>query len=219
MSIELGLHHNPKTQLNATTQQSIFTEEESQLRITLWGIVLVHDRGTSILLGRPYGISSSDFNTPLPTRPPGTHVSEFSEHFELSNPIAEIQADIIGSLYPPERGTGNILMQHATGIMKRMEEFKKGLPERYRYYFRGTNDWPLEKRTKLVQDITADEGLTLLKLGIARILLMRALFSSKELSYSQRHRALVDGTCHFTRFFLGVKLIHFITQLSLFHIT
>lgn len=67
------------------------------------------------------------------------------------------------------------------------------MPDKYRYYFGGTGDWPLEKKSKLVQDITENEGLTLLKIGIARILLLRALFSSKELSYSQRHKALVDG--------------------------
>lgn len=67
------------------------------------------------------------------------------------------------------------------------------MPEKYRYYFWGTTDWSLEKKNKLVQDITENEGLTLLKLGIARILLLRALFSSKELSYAQRHKALVDG--------------------------
>lgn len=67
------------------------------------------------------------------------------------------------------------------------------MPEKYKYYFSGTNDWPLDKKSQLVQGITEDEGLTLLKIGIARILLLRALFSSKELSYAQRHRALVDG--------------------------
>jgi len=44
-----------------------------------------------------------------------------------------------------------------------------------------------------VQDITDDEGLTLLKIGISRILMLRALFSSKELPYVQRHKALVDA--------------------------
>jgi len=84
-------------------------------------------------------------------------------------------------------------MRNATRIIRRMLEFRRGMPERYQYYFGGTSDWPLEKKNKLVQDITGNEGLTLLKIGIARILLLRALFSSKELSYGQRHRALVDG--------------------------
>ncbi|KAJ3495698.1 hypothetical protein NMY22_g19903 [Coprinellus aureogranulatus] len=74
-----------------------------------------------------------------------------------------------------------------------MAEFRRGLPERYRYYFNGTDDWPIEKKLELVQGITEDEGLTLLKLGIARILLLRALFSSKELPYHSRLKALVDA--------------------------
>lgn len=84
-------------------------------------------------------------------------------------------------------------MRNATRIIKRMQDFRKGLPDKYKYYFGGTNDWPLDRRSKLVMEITEDEGLTLLKVGISRILLLRALFNSKELSYSQRHKALVDG--------------------------
>jgi hypothetical protein len=184
ISIELGLHHDP------TSQGNTFTEEECQLRIRLWAIVMVHDRGTSILLGRPLAIAPSDSNTPRPSR---SKTPDFSEHFVLSSPIAEIQADIINSLYMPTRQSGDAIMRHATRIIKSFKEFKRNLPEPYRLYFGGTDDWPLEKRVKVVQDISEDQGLTLLKIGIARILLLRALFNSKELSYLQRHKALVDG--------------------------
>ncbi|KAF9007651.1 hypothetical protein BDQ17DRAFT_1351073 [Cyathus striatus] len=170
LSIELGLHHDPTTQMSPSSQvdqtadQPLFTEEECQLRIRLWGIVLIHDRGTSILLGRPLAIAP-------------THLEDFSEHFEHSHPIAEIQADIINSLYAPKRQVGDTIMRNATRIIKSMLEFRRGLPERFRYYFGGTNE----------------DGLTLLKLGISRILMLRALFSSKELSYEQRHKALIDA--------------------------
>lgn len=195
LAVELGLHHNPRTQINPSTDQKIFTEEESQLRINLWAIVLVHDRGTSILLGRPLAISPGDFDTPQPSRPRDMRASEFSEHFELSSPVAEIQGDIINSLYTPlsRRQSGPTIMSHAIRIIRRIQDFQKGLPERYHYYFTGTDGWSPEKKSQLVQQITEDEGLTLLKLGIARILLLRALFNSKELSYPQRHRALVDA--------------------------
>ncbi|KAJ7573922.1 fungal-specific transcription factor domain-containing protein [Mycena floridula] len=192
LSIELGLHHDPTTQTNTVTGASVFTEDECQLRIRLWGIVLVHDRGTSILLGRPLAISPSDANTPRPSRPKSGR-SEFSEHFELSHPVAEIQADIINSLYSPSRQSGDTIMRNATRIIKSMLEFRTGLPEKYRDYFGGTDDWTLEQKSKLVQDITEDEGLTLLKIGISRILLLRALFSLKELSYTERRKALVDA--------------------------
>jgi hypothetical protein len=84
-------------------------------------------------------------------------------------------------------------MRSATRIIRRLLEFRRGLPESYQYYFSGTDDWLLERKSKLVQEITEDQGLTLLKTGISRILLLRALFGSKELSYVRRHRALVDG--------------------------
>ncbi|KAI0749850.1 fungal-specific transcription factor domain-containing protein [Daedaleopsis nitida] len=184
LAIELGLHHDP------TSQDNVFSPEECQLRIRLWAIVLVHDRGTSIQLGRPLAIAPSDSNTPRPTRGKG---SDISEHFVLSAPVAEIQADIINSLYAPTRQTADSIMRHANRIMRSMVVFRQQLPDHYKWFFGGTDEWSVEKRTKLVADITEDEGLTLLKIGMTKVLLLRALFSSKELEYAQRHRALVDA--------------------------
>jgi len=119
--------------------------------------------------------------------------SEVSEHFELSAPIVEIQADIINSLYAPTLQTGDAIMRHAQRISRSMEQLRKGLPERYRLYFGGTEGWPLERRKQLIEGISEDTGLTLLKFGITRILLLRALFSSKELREDTRQSALIDA--------------------------
>jgi hypothetical protein len=51
----------------------------------------------------------------------------------------------------------------------------------------------MRKKEQLVVTITENEGLTLLKIGRARILMLRALFSSKDLTYEQKHQALVDA--------------------------
>jgi len=185
LGIELGLNHDPTT-------QNIFDESECQLRIRLWGIVLVHDRGTSILLGRPLAIAPNDTNTPHPMRPKSAR-PDVSVHFLFSHPIAEIQADIINSLYSPHGQSADSTVRHATRVVKSLVEFRRQLPERYKRYFGVTADWSLEEKTKLVQEITEDEGLTLLKIGIARILLLRALFSNKDLEFPQRHKALLDG--------------------------
>lgn len=185
LGIELGLNHDPTT-------QNIFDKSECQLRIRLWGIVLVHDRGTSLLLGRPLAIAPNDTNAPHPVRPKSTR-PDVSEHFLLSHPIAQIQADIIISLYTPHGQSADSIMRHATRIVKSLVEFRRQLPEKYKRYFGGTVDWSLEEKTKLVQEITEDEGLTLLKIGIAKILLLRALFSNKDLDFPQRHKALLDG--------------------------
>lgn len=142
-------------------------------------------------------------------------LNDFSEHFELSHPIAEIQADIIISLYTPNKQSPDIIMRNATRIVKSMADFRRGLPDRYKYYFNGTEDWPVEKKLELVQGITEDEGLTLLKLGIARILLLRALFSSKELPYPHRLKALVDGKFYPT----VILLVHWLMiACSYYHI-
>ncbi|KAH9014530.1 hypothetical protein EDB84DRAFT_823821 [Lactarius hengduanensis] len=110
LGIELGLNHDPTT-------QTIFDESECQLRIRLWGIVLVHDHGTSLL--RPLAIAPYGSNTPHPVRPKSTR-PDLSEHFLLSYPIAEIQADIINSLYSPHGQSGNAIVRHATRIVKSM---------------------------------------------------------------------------------------------------
>lgn len=186
LAVELGLNHDP-------TQQGIFTKEECELRIRLWGIVMVHDRGTSLLLGRPLGIAPYDSNTPRPSKPRGGQLSDCSEHFVLSLPIAEIQADIINSLYTPSSLSADTIMRHASRIVKGIVEFKRQLPDKYQRYFKGSKDLPLDQRSKLVNEITEDEGLTLLKLGISRILLLRVLFNSETLVMPHRQRALLDG--------------------------
>jgi hypothetical protein len=219
LAIELGLHHDPTTQMmpdpNASEEADkkeipTFTPLECILRIRLWSIVLVHDRGTSILLGRPLAISPSDANTPRPSQPrigdpalivpPGSNVKpltiadlEVSEHFELSAPIAEIQADIIISLYSPTRQSGETLLRNASRIIKSINLFRRSLPPSYKNYFTGTASWPLSRRHDLLSNLTESMGLTLLKLAISRILLLRALFSSKELGYVERRKALVDA--------------------------
>lgn len=203
LSVELGLHHDPTTQVDLESNQPLFTEEESQQRIRLWAIVLIHDRGTSILLGRPLAIAPSDSNTPQPLRSRNVRFAEFSEHFEVSQPVADIQADIIISLYAPTRQGSETIWRNATRIIKRMSEFRRNLPEKYHHYFTGTHDWSLEKKVQLVVNISEDVGLTLLKIGIARILLLRALFNSKDLSYPQKHKALVDGTYYQFAFYIN----------------
>lgn len=194
--MELGLHHDPTTFQTEDPQNPgqplppVFSEEECQLRIRLWGIIVLHDRGTSILLGRPLAIAPYDSNTPRPSAGKGDGVSE---HFILSSPIVEIQADIINSLYAPTRQSADSIVRHASRIMKSIQSFIRQLPEAYRDYFQGTSGWDLNRRKNLVESITEDQGLTLLKIGISRILLLRALFSSKELAYASRQRALMDG--------------------------
>lgn len=154
---------------------------------------MVHDRGTSLLLGRPLGIAPYDSNTPHPTRPKNGLLSDCSEHFELSHPIAEMQADIINSLYTPTSQSADTIMRHATRIVKSMVEFTRQLPEKYQKYFKGSEHLHVDQRSKLIEEITENEGLTLLKIGISRILLLRVLFNAEALVMPQRQKALLDG--------------------------
>ena len=58
-----------------------------------------------------------------------------SEHFLLSHPIAQIQADIINSLYSPHGQSADSIIRHATRIVKSMIEFRRQPPERYKAVF------------------------------------------------------------------------------------
>jgi hypothetical protein len=182
LAVELGLHHDP------FVQRKTFEADEGELRVRLWAIVMMHDRGTSLLLGRPLAIAPADSNTPHPKS-----TSEFSEHFGCSSPVADIQADIINSLYGPIKLSPDTTWKHATRIIKAISDCQAALPPHYQRYYSGTAHWTDEERRQLVADITEDQGLTMLKIGIARILLLRALFSYKELNFERRSKALDDG--------------------------
>ncbi|KAF8515390.1 fungal-specific transcription factor domain-containing protein [Hysterangium stoloniferum] len=184
LAVELGLHHDP------FVQRKTFTPEERELRVRLWAIAMVHDRGTSLLLGRPLAIAPAYSNTPHPKQ---STSSDFSEHFAYSSPIADIQGDIVVSLYGPNKQTPDAIWKHATRIIKSINDFQLSLPPHYQRYFSGTGHWSDEERRQLVADITESQGLTMLKIGIARILLLRALFSAKELSFERRSKALDDA--------------------------
>lgn len=192
LSVELGLHHDPSEQGNT------FTPGECEVRNRLWWTVLIHDRGTSVLLGRPLAIADADFNAPAPKRvcdafgPSGL----FSEHFEHSPQLASIQGDIINALYRPgnHKLTADQIVRHASRITKGLREFSRGaLNSSYRPFFEGTDNWTNDQRIALVCQMTEDQGLTYLKYGIARILLLRALFTNSMLTADTRRRALKDA--------------------------
>lgn len=122
LGIELGLHHDPRSQMHYPGSDDpvpVFTQKESALRIRLWGIVLIHDRATSSLLGRPLAIAPNDTNSPRPSCNHaagdsgfgGDGFAQFSPHFQHSHDLASIQADIVISLYSPNasRNTGGIV--------------------------------------------------------------------------------------------------------------
>lgn len=104
--------------------------------------MLIHDRGTSVLLGRPLAIADADFNTPFPRRH-SPHfapnlTSGFTEHFEHSPHLTSIQGDIINALYRPgnHKQTADQVVRHASRITKGFGAFSRGiLGERYRAFF------------------------------------------------------------------------------------
>lgn len=187
VAIELGLHHDPKM------QQGTFTPEECTLRINLWCSVMIHDRGTSVLLGRPCAIGEDDFNTSWPTLVPGV----VSRHFVDSAPLNRIAADIIKSLYRPSVQSTDIIIREARRILISMADFRATLPSDYDPYFLGTRGWTEGHKESLRKELTTEKGLTFLKYTIQRLLLLRAVFTNDEMLIDVRIKALHDGTFSF----------------------
>ncbi|KAH8832511.1 hypothetical protein DL96DRAFT_1457837 [Flagelloscypha sp. PMI_526] len=215
LGTELGLHHDPRSQMqyssstNGTVATPVHTAAECALRIRLWGIVMIHDRATSSLLGRPLAIGPTDTNCPNPVcigpfnsmGYGGDGFAEYSPHFAYSQDLADIQADICVSLYSPGASTDDIVRYAATRIMKSLADFRqRTLPARYQEFFRGsqpTSSVKLEpgrfRPENPFDKLTEDEGLTLLKTGFTRILLLRAIFANKDLDPALRKKALTDA--------------------------
>ena len=193
LAIELGLHHDPRE------QGDTFTPEECQLRMRLWLICLVHDRETSIIFGRPLAVQRADFNTPPPTRffpgsDGGEPVALFSEHFELGSELLHIQTDIVNSLYRPGKLTGEQVVLRAIEIERSLEQWRRKLPAPYQKLFGGSMRLDRQQKVELVlANVTADRGITILKYGILRMFLLRAVFNNKLVSAHVRHKALHDG--------------------------
>ncbi|CAE6426805.1 unnamed protein product [Rhizoctonia solani] len=186
LGVELGLHHDP-------TQQACFTAEEAHIRKCLWSMALIHDRGTSLILGRPLAIADVDYNTPLPDQYFSGR-KMFSDYIRDCSPIVVIQGDIITSLYRPGKLDGYMLMRHATRINHRFVKYRKELPQpEYQWYFEGTDDWPLDDKIKLVEHMTDDHGMTVLKYYISRLMLLRTMFNATQLNMNIRQQALKDA--------------------------
>ncbi|KAL1728187.1 fungal-specific transcription factor domain-containing protein [Schizophyllum commune] len=188
-AIELGLHHDPFSQRNPQTNKYTFTIAECRARVRLWGIVLIHDRGTSVIFGRPLGIHPDETNTPMPVPYPDPAREIASSHFYLSHAVADIQKEIILKLYAPKTPPRSApeLIGNAKAILDKMETI---LPPSFRDYMGGTENWPVERRRDLVKSISTDIGLTLLKWAIAKIFLLRALVASSTTGYKDKVRAL-----------------------------
>jgi Fungal specific transcription factor domain len=192
LAVELGLHHDPSDQV-------IFTPEESQLRMRLWSICVMHDRDTSIIFGRPLAIQRADFNTAAPSRfieIPGSNepTAVFSEHVDISAELVHIQAEVINSLYRPGILTGEQVVLRAIDVERSLEQWRRKLPPIYQKLFTGHSHLDMDQRVNIVTStINTDRGITMLKYGILRMCLLRAVFNNKTVSAHLRYKSLHDG--------------------------
>jgi hypothetical protein len=168
LGVELGLHH-PRTLES--------DDDESQTKARLWDIVMMHDRGISLLLGRPLALHPNDSTSPAPAL---QHLG-VSEHYKLSRAIVDVQGDIVACLYTPNRPVGKDLLRHVARILQHLKACRHELGDKYAKYFEGTKDWPEAQRIQLVDSIGVNEGLTLLKLFITRLLFLRVLLNDVSL--------------------------------------
>ncbi|KAF8754060.1 Fungal specific transcription factor domain [Rhizoctonia solani] len=128
------------------------------------------------------------------TAAPPSFSAMFSDYIHDCSPIVVIQGDIITSLYRPGKLDAYTLMRHATRINNRFIKYRKELPQPgYQWYFEGTDDWPLEEKINLVDRMSDDHGMTVLKYYISRLMLLRTMFNATQLHMNIRQQALKDG--------------------------
>lgn len=184
LSIEIGLHHNPLP-LIATGK---LTGDECQLRIRLWSIVMSIDRETSIISGRPLSISPSDIDTPSPSALDSIFPTDTSPYFISSHFIAQIQADVVKVSYTSSFQEANLKEEFLGTLLGQINNFNSGLPQIYTSFFGVAS---IERKS--ASSLTADQALSLSKLSLTRILLLRIFFNSETVSYNIRRRSLWDG--------------------------
>ncbi|KAF8311076.1 hypothetical protein DL93DRAFT_2061475, partial [Clavulina sp. PMI_390] len=191
LAIELGLHHDP------SEQDGTFTFKERQLRSQLWYICLVHDRGTSIMFGRPLAVQSADYKTPFPHRAvvTGGDVKRqfFSEDFDLSNGLCEIQGEIVCSLLRPGKLSGEQVIVHAINIERLLEDWRQSMPASYKRWVGASSLFREGEQDELLADVTVDGGLVMLKYLILRMWLLRTIFMNTLVKTNIRFNALRDA--------------------------
>lgn len=132
------------------------------------------------MFGRPLAVQIADYRTPFPTRllpsPGGTEpVSFFSEDFELSNGLMDIQGEIVCLLLRPGKLTGEQLILHAVEIERLLEGWRQSMPPYYKRWFGASSLFRTasassqrEDGDELLTDVTVDGGLVMLKYAILR---------------------------------------------------
>ena len=186
LGVELGLHHNP------WKQPSVFTPDECRLRERLWCTILIHDRGTAVLLGRPIAIAPADTTSPEPRRE-RNRTLEFSDHFFHSHRIMTFQADILCELYRPDNKSPDAFIRQCLRILGNFQAMRKDALVGYNPFFEGPEGDSLEEKTRVVETISMDAGLTLLKFWIAKLLALRVLFLNEQVGWPARDLFLRDG--------------------------
>jgi hypothetical protein len=109
--------------------------------------------------------------------------SDLSEHFHSANAIANIQADVLQFLYTTKRSKDSMI-RHATRISLTMHNHIASMDQIYAQYLSGHGN---------VDDITPDQGLTLLKIYITRLLLLRAFLDFPQMSDVELLKVLHAG--------------------------
>lgn len=146
------------------------------------------------MFGRPLAVQIADYRTPFPTRllPPSASqdlslsllgsagasdesISFFSEDFELSKGLMDIQGEIVCLLLRPGKLTGEELILHAVEIEKQLEDWRQSMPPYYKRWFGASSLFRTQQAAaeegagdELLADVTVDGGLVMLKYAILR---------------------------------------------------
>lgn len=151
-------------------KEESFSASEIQVRCQLWYIIMVHDRGTSTICGRPLGIQRNDFNTPFPVQFLN-NMKLFSDDFPFSNGLCDVQAELVCSLFAPGALPIKDFIEKAVRIERSLEAWRETLPMNYQQWFGKYTDrraLPEHGADPLLDQVTVEAGLVMLKYTILR---------------------------------------------------
>jgi hypothetical protein len=188
--MDLGLHLD--TFLEDVDDLTPSERDERDLRICLWSTVILLDRSTSLLFGRPLVIATG--NVDIRQISMRRETALCSPNFLPSILIAGIQADIVEAFYSWDTGVQSAeqILTNTSRILQSIGTVTEQLPT----IRRCLNPVSSAVDQELLQQVPCSEAILFLQSEICRVLLLRLIVVSEKAPRVYQERALENGTLH-----------------------
>lgn len=121
--------------------------------------------------------------------------SRGSNFFAWSCLLSELQSDISKTLYLSSCPTGDLIKEHTPKFVERLDTIYRKTPTRYHAYFdmNVLSTHLSDYASSILTSADIDISLMLLAVANTRLLLLRAIFNSGDISSQVRRCAVADG--------------------------